>query len=104
MLFDSRLNSQTLLDLAVVDAKEDKGKKEIIRAAIYAVTDIEENFTSKGMIADCNIHNPTASDNEEQPHAHILLTLREIDEQGKWKPKSRKEYILVLQRCVDLFF
>lgn len=55
---------------------------------------IEENFTSKGMIADCNIHNPTASDNEEQPHAHILLTLREIDEQGKWKPKSRKEYIL----------
>ena len=55
---------------------------------------IEENFTSKGMIADCNIHNPTASDNEEQPHAHILLTLREIDEQGNWKPKSRKEYIL----------
>ncbi len=43
MLFDSRLNSQALLDLAVVDAKEDKGKKEIIRAAIYAVTDIEEN-------------------------------------------------------------
>ena len=55
---------------------------------------IEENFTSKGMIADCNIHNPTASDNEEQPHAHILLTLREIDKQGKWKPKCRKEYIL----------
>ena len=55
---------------------------------------IEENFTSKGMIADCNIHNPMASDNEEQPHAHILLTLREIDEKGNWKPKCRKEYIL----------
>ena len=55
---------------------------------------IEENFTSKGMIADCNVHNPLASDNEEQPHAHILLTLREIDEHGKWKPKCRKEYIL----------
>lgn len=55
---------------------------------------IEENFTSKGMIADCNIHNPVASDNEEQPHAHILLTLREIDEKGNWKSKSRKEYIL----------
>ena len=55
---------------------------------------IEENFTSKGMIADCNIHNPTASDNEEQPHAHILLTLRESDEQGNWKAKSKKEYIL----------
>ncbi|MCL4580038.1 MobA/MobL protein [Fusobacterium nucleatum YWH7199] len=55
---------------------------------------IEENFTSKGMIADCNIHNPPASDNEEQPHAHILLTLREMDSEGKWKPKCRKEYIL----------
>ena len=55
---------------------------------------IEENFTSKGMIADCNIHNPMASDHEEQPHAHILLTLREIDSEGKWKPKCRKEYIL----------
>ena len=55
---------------------------------------IEENFTSKGMIADCNIHNPMASDNEEQPHAHILLTLREIDKKGNWKPKSKKEYIL----------
>ena len=46
------------------------------------------------MIADCNIHNPLASDNEEQPHVHILLTLREIDSEGKWKPKCRKEYIL----------
>ena len=55
---------------------------------------IEENFTSKGMIADCNIHNPMASDHEEQPHAHILLTLREIDEKGNWKPKCRKKYIL----------
>ena len=55
---------------------------------------IEENFTSKGMIADCNIHNPMASDHEEQPHAHILLTLREMDREGKWKPKCRKEYIL----------
>lgn len=55
---------------------------------------IDENFTSKGMIADCNIHNTMASDHEEQPHAHILLTLREMDSEGKWKPKCRKEYIL----------
>lgn len=46
------------------------------------------------MIADCNIPNPLTSDNEEQPHAHILLTLRKIDEQGNWEPKSKKEYIL----------
>lgn len=46
------------------------------------------------MIADCNVHKPMASDKKENPHAHILLTLREMDEQGKWKAKSKKEYIL----------
>lgn len=30
-------------------------------------------------MADVNIYNSTASDNKEQPHAHILLTLRKID-------------------------
>lgn len=55
---------------------------------------VKENFTDKGMIADVNIHNPDASDGLEQPHAHILLTLRQIDENGNWKPKCKKEYIL----------
>lgn len=47
-------------------------------------------FVSKGMCADFNIHD-TGSGN---PHAHILLTMRPIDEQGKWLPKSKKEYVL----------
>ena len=28
------------------------------------------------------------------PHAHILLTMRPMDAQGKWLPKSKKEYVL----------
>ncbi len=28
------------------------------------------------------------------PHAHILLTMRAMDENGKWLPKSRKVYNL----------
>lgn len=47
-------------------------------------------FVSKGMCADFNIHD-TGSGN---PHAHILLTMRPMDEQGKWLPKSKKEYVL----------
>lgn len=47
-------------------------------------------FVSKGMCADFNIHD-TGSGN---PHAHILLTMRPMDEQGKWLPKSKKEYLL----------
>lgn len=31
---------------------------------------------------------------KENPQAHILVTLREIDEQGRWKQKSYKEKIV----------
>ena len=47
-------------------------------------------FVSKGMIADFNLHD-TGSGN---PHAHILLTMRPLDENGAWLPKSKKEYVL----------
>lgn len=83
-------NSQLARNLLFTLSRELNGEDRIKLISEF----IEENFTSKGMIADCNIHNPTASDNEEQPHAHILLTLREIDEQGNWKARSKKEYIL----------
>ena len=49
-----------------------------------------EFFVSKGMIADFAIHDK----GDGNPHAHILLTLRAMDEQGKWLPKSRKVYDL----------
>jgi ATP-dependent exoDNAse (exonuclease V) alpha subunit len=50
----------------------------------------QEQFVSKGMIADFAIH-----DKEDgNPHAHILLTLRAMDEHGKWLPKARKVYDL----------
>ena len=47
-------------------------------------------FVSKGMIADFNLHD-TGGGN---PHAHILLTMRPMDEKGSWLPKSKKEYVL----------
>ncbi len=47
-------------------------------------------FVSKGMIADFNLHD-TGGGN---PHAHILLTMRPLDERGAWLPKSKKEYVL----------
>ena len=47
-------------------------------------------FVSKGMIADFNLHD-TGGGN---PHAHIQLTMRPLDEKGAWLPKSKKEYVL----------
>lgn len=49
-----------------------------------------EFFVSKGMIADFAIHDK----GDGNPHAHILLTMRALDENGKWLPKCRKVYDL----------
>ena len=52
----------------------------------------QEHFVSKGMCCDMAIHDPDPPGHN--PHCHIILTLRAIDEQGKWLPKSRKIYDL----------
>ncbi|MCD7771848.1 MAG: MobA/MobL family protein [Oscillospiraceae bacterium] len=52
----------------------------------------QEYFVSKGMCCDFAIHDPYPKGHN--PHCHIMLTMRAIDEQGKWLPKSRKVYDL----------
>ena len=42
------------------------------------------------MIADFAIHDK----GDDNPHAHILLTIRAMDEHGRWLPKARKVYDL----------
>ena len=51
-----------------------------------------EHFVSKGMCCDFAIHDPDPPGHN--PHCHIMLTMRAIDENGKWLPKSRKVYDL----------
>ena len=50
---------------------------------------IREQFVSDGMCADAAIHDTDG----HNPHAHILLTVRPLDEQGKWQYKTEKEYL-----------
>lgn len=38
-----------------------------------------QNFVSRGMVADVALHYPKGRDGQEQPHAHIMLTMREVD-------------------------
>ena len=51
-----------------------------------------EYFVSKGMCCDFAIHDPDPPGHN--PHCHIMLTMRAIDGNGKWMPKSRKVYDL----------
>ena len=51
---------------------------------------VEENFIKAGMCADIAIHDK----DDGNPHAHIMLTVRPIEQDGSWGTKQKKEYIL----------
>jgi hypothetical protein len=54
---------------------------------------IQNSFIADGMCADVAIHDPNPPGHN--PHAHIMLTVRPLDEQGKWQYKTEKEYLCV---------
>lgn len=54
---------------------------------------IQDNFVAEGMCADVAIHDPYPPGHN--PHAHIMLTIRPLQENGKWQHKTEKEYLCV---------
>lgn len=78
---DSRLSRELVVSLPVELGIDEW--KEILQEFI------SENCVSKGMCADVNIHD----EDGHNPHAHILLTVRPLDEKGKWQAKTQKEYL-----------
>lgn len=55
---------------------------------------VQRNFVSKGMCADWAIHDSVNQNGIHNLHFHLILTLRPVEENGKWGAKQRKEYIL----------
>lgn len=43
---------------------------------------VRAEFVSRGMIADLNVHWDVGADGLAKPHAHVMLTLREVGEDG----------------------
>ena len=78
---DSRLAREFVVALPIELSREEQIEllQEFIR----------EQFVSDGMCADAAIHDTDG----HNPHAHILLTVRPLDEQGKWQHKTEKEYL-----------
>ncbi len=73
---------------------------------------VQEYLVKNGMIADVSFHNPPKMNSKKQPvdmkgkivknpeqfvynnpHVHVLLPLRPIDETGKWEAKRQKLYV-----------
>ena len=58
---------------------------------IFLVRDyVNQHFVSAGMCTDFAIHDKK----DGNPHAHIMLTMRPINEDGTWGDKQKKEYTL----------
>ena len=52
---------------------------------------IQKNFVDMGMCADFAIHDTDG----HNPHAHILLTVRPLNENRTWQYKTEKEYLCI---------
>lgn len=50
---------------------------------------VHGQFVARGMVCDLAIHCPSAGDNDEQPHVHLLLSLRKVSIFGWSKMKER---------------
>ena len=82
---DSRLAREFVVALPIELSREEQ---------IQLLQDfIKEQFVADGMCADAAIHDPYPPGHN--PHAHILLTVRPLDEKGKWQYKTEKEYLCV---------
>lgn len=78
--------SQLAREIEIALPKELNREKQIELVREY----VKENFVNVGMCADIAIHDK----NDGNPHAHILLTMRPLNEDKTWGAKSKKEYIL----------
>lgn len=80
---DSRLAREFVVALPTELSKEEN---------ISLLTEyVQENFVNDGMCADFCIHDTDG----HNPHAHIMLTVRPLDKNGKWQRKTEKEYMCV---------
>ena len=61
---------------------------------------IQNSFVADGMCADVAIHDPHPPGHN--PHAHIMVTVRPLNEDGTWQYKTEKEYLCIKngeERC-----
>lgn len=86
---ETRINSQTAREVEVALPKELTREEQIYLLKDY----VQENFVKLGMCADIAIHDKK----DGNPHAHIMLTTREVDLTGftkknrDWNNKANLE-------------
>lgn len=92
---ESSKNSQLAREVEVALPKELNREEQIQLVRNY----VKDNFVNNGMCADVNIHDK----GDGNPHAHIMLTMRLIKENGEWGAKQEKLYLLKKQGEKDIY-
>jgi len=85
---EKRRDAQTARELRIMIPRELDGAARITVVREY----LSQSFVAKGMVADVAWHNKTASDGKEQPHAHVMLTMRPLTASG-FGPKARHDWV-----------
>lgn len=87
-LIEKNGNAQLARDVEIALPRELDRETQIKLAREF----VQNTFVNEGMCADIAIHDKHSK--SQNPHAHILLTMRPLTENGEWGAKSRKEYLL----------
>ncbi len=82
---ERRKDSQLAREFNISLPKELTREQNIELAREY----INEHFVSHGMVADFAVHEDKSKDGELQPHAHVMLSMREVTQEGFGK-KARE--------------
>jgi ATP-dependent exoDNAse (exonuclease V) alpha subunit len=91
---ETRKNSQLAREIIVALPREFNLQEQLAVVREY----VRENFVSKGMIADFSIHDKW----EDNPHAHIMLTTRNVSQNGfggKNREWNKKELLLSYRKA-----
>ena len=75
---EKRRDAQLAREIEVALPRElDRGERlELLRGFV------QREFVDRGMIADVAVHEGKARDGQGQPHAHVMLTMRELTGEG----------------------
>lgn len=73
---ERRVDSQEAREITVALPRELGREERVELAREFA----REAFVSLGMVADLSVHEPKARDGGDQPHAHVLLTTRRVED------------------------
>ncbi|QJR06217.1 Ti-type conjugative transfer relaxase TraA (plasmid) [Sphingobium yanoikuyae] len=90
-----RLNDRATL-WNEVEAKEKRGDAQLAREVEFSIPRemnqqqgiqlardfVEKQFVERGMVADLNVHWDMGKDGQPKPHAHVMLSMREVGPDG----------------------